>query len=159
LRNVLDSIPKQDRIDFLREVLTTLSESDKRTLLERAAPLTADPRHSSPHGPGAIEKPRVGPTMAAAPVLLPPIQSTPRESASPQGPKPEPPADESPDRQAQIEAEFKRLAAVGSRDRQIKQNMRRELIGCIALGTLALALLVVLAFGAGNFWQYLKSLF
>jgi len=166
LRNVFESIPASDRLAFLREVVHSLDEGDRRDLL--GATISGHRKEQETPLPTPLP-PRAGlPVTASRSVPLAAGRATlPRQRIASPWTAARPAddslglnlADHPAAQQAKIDEEFKKLTAVGSGADQIKQNMRRELISCFALGVLGLAILVALSLGAGHLWKYLQTLF
>lgn len=151
LRRVLKTLPAEDRIAFLAEVWESLSDKERR-LISGDSPLTRPTAPTKATTSKATKPPVRGPVAKAPrpePVSAPTNTTAPTKTS-------EELSDEA--KQALIEAQFKQFSAKQQMTTDTAASMRKQLVGCMGLGLLALFLFLALSVGGKQAWDFLMSL-
>ena len=135
LRQMFETLPRESRIEFLREIVATLSETERARLVEEIGTTAPVP----PPQAGARERPPV--TRAVAPPAI-------EEDATPS----------EDHQQLIIDQKMKILMAQQGFENGGKAKMRRQVWSCMGLILLAGAVLVVLAYGSKELYDWLVGL-
>ncbi len=147
LHRVFRAIPEEQRVAFLREVLETLEQQQRETLL--AAPKSQEkPEISAPEGL-PLEKTsaaRVMPNKPSDFAASPPLQGV-RDGDTLHG-----------DKEAIIEDHFKKFA-VQEGVANDRKSLRGQLFACLGLVALGIAASVGLYAGGSALWKWLVAMF
>lgn len=153
LHKVLEALPAEDRLLFLAETINTLTVSERKELSQKVneqkkanknRPTEEPSNLQDPSDIQQIQAPKPIPAVPEASVAALPLEAqqaiagarakAEHESADTTTP---------PAQHAVVEAEFKKFLA--KTDRKSKKSMRLELLSCLGLGLVGIALIVLLA--------------